>query len=192
VRVEVNYVYPLSHANWMEDDAGEFGPLSVKGENAGYPVIDEALVVTRDGKLPLVPVSQERMLKAVIKRFGNEGKKVQAGIDEARQSYAAYMAPTEVARRRAKIDAELARMDPSNREAQRRYLDMWDRTDGEKLLKKAQPDLDRDPGYSPWRGVRDAEQRLAAMSAQDPHGSIPIPSITRQRYRCCPRAWVRP
>jgi hypothetical protein len=167
VRVEVNYVYPLSHANWMEDDAGEFGPLSIMGECAGYPVIDEALVVTRDGKLPFVPVSQDRVLKAFIKRFGNEGKRVQAGIDEARQAYDAYMAPAEVARRRAKIDAELARLDPSNREAQRRYLDMWDRTDGEKLLKKARPDLERDPGYSQWRGVRDAEQRLAAMNAQE-------------------------
>jgi hypothetical protein len=167
VRVEFNYIYPLSHAIWMEDEQGAFGPLILMGQYIGYPVIDEALVITRDGRLPYVAVSQERVLKAFIKRFGDEGRRAQASIDEARKAYDNYLAPAPVARRRSKIDAELATLDASNREAQKRYFEMWERSDGEKLRKAAQPDLEHDAGYSTLRGLRGAEQRLAAMNASE-------------------------
>jgi hypothetical protein len=131
VRVEINYIYPLSHANWMEDEKSDFGPLVWMGEYAGYPVIDNALLMTLDGELPYVAVTQARVLKAFIKRFGHEGRRAQASIDEALRAYDNYMAPEQVVKRRAKIESELAAIDSSNRESQRRYLEMWESTNGE-------------------------------------------------------------
>lgn len=166
--LEINYLYPLDHANWMVDDKGSFGPLNFQGKFQGFPVVGEEILITRDGKLPFVAVSQERVLKAFIKKFGGEQKHVQAGMSEAQRAWETYNSPPEVAKRRARIDAELAAIsDPSNRERQRRYLDMWDKEDGEKLRKKALPDLDNDKAYGQLRGVREAEQRLAAMSPQE-------------------------
>jgi hypothetical protein len=76
------------------------------------------------------------------------------------------MAPAEQAKRRAAIEAELAKIDPSNRPAQRRYLEMWERTDGEKLLKLSSPDIENDARYGVLRAVRAAQAQLAAMSPE--------------------------
>lgn len=165
MRLELNYIYPPAGAVWMHDAVGEFGVLDIQGQFAGFPVVGQAVIITRDGKLPYVPVSQERVLQAFIAHYAGEAKRVDAEAARARQAYDAYNSPAEQAKRRARIDAELAAIsDASNRERQRRYLEMWERSDGEKLLKTAQPDIEHDQRYAVLRAVRAAQASLAAMS----------------------------
>jgi hypothetical protein len=165
LRLELNYIYPPASAVWMHDAAGEFGVLDIQGQFAGFPVVGQAAILTRDGKLPYAPVSQERVLQAFVAHYANEAKRVDAEAARARQTWETYNSPAEQARRRARIDAELATIsDPSNRERQRRYLEMWERSDGEKLLKTAQPDIEHDQRYAVLRAVRSAQASLAAMS----------------------------
>lgn len=165
MRLELNYIYPPAGAVWMHDTVGEFGVLDIQGQFAGFPVVEQAVVITRDGRLPYVPVSQERVLLAFLGHYAGEAKRVEADAGRARLAYDTYMSPPEQARRRARTEAELAAIgDTSNREQQRRYLEMWERSDGEKLLKAAQPDIEHEPRYALLRAVRAAQASLAAMS----------------------------
>jgi hypothetical protein len=166
LRLELNYIYPPANSVWMHDGAGDFGVLDVQGQYAGFPLIANALVITRDGRLPYVAVSQERALKAFVAHYANEAQRVDEEASQSRRKYELWMAPAEQAKRRAGIEAELARIDPSNRAAQRRYLEMWERSDGEKLLKLSNPDIEHDPRYSVLRAVRAAQQQLAALSPE--------------------------
>jgi hypothetical protein len=66
LRIELNYIYPPRGEQWMRDGQGEFGVFHVQGHHAGFPISDNMLLVTRDGRLPFKPVSQERALNAFI------------------------------------------------------------------------------------------------------------------------------
>lgn len=167
-RVELNFVYPLTGAAWMSDDEGDFGMLRVQGRFQGFPIVNDDLLLTRDGRLPYRPVSRERALKAYLSKYAQEEKRVQRDADEARRAYEAYQSPAEQAARRAKIDAEVATLhDPYNRDKRRQALEMWDRKDGERLRAAAQPDPANDPAYARLQALRAAERTLADSSPQE-------------------------
>jgi hypothetical protein len=67
LRIELNYLHPPRGEPWMNDAEGGFGAVEIQGTYAGFPLIDDMLVVTRDGRLPYVPVPRERALKAYIR-----------------------------------------------------------------------------------------------------------------------------
>lgn len=69
LRIELNYLHPPRGEPWMNDADGEFGAVQIQGTYAGFPLIDDMLVITRDGRLPFAPVSQERALKAFVKHW---------------------------------------------------------------------------------------------------------------------------
>lgn len=165
LRVELNFVYSVGSEPWMHDSRGEFSRLPIDGHYKGFPIILDSLVVTRDGKLPFVPVSRERALSAFIAHHAGARAEATARIAAARAAYDAAQQPSAVAKRRASRDAELAAIrDAKMREVQRRKLEAWERADLEKLQKAANPDLDNDPGYAVLRALKDAERQLASMT----------------------------
>ena len=167
--LELNFVYPPAGFDWMKDGQGEFGPLRKQGEYGGFPIYDNALHLTRDGRLPYRPVSQERVLRAFLARFKDEPKNVEQRIAAARKSYEAYMAPARVAERKAKIDEEVDRLratarQPSEADQRRHSLEARQKSNEEGMRLAANPDLERDPKYATLRAVRAAEAQLASMS----------------------------
>jgi len=163
LRVEFNYQYLSSP--WMEDDTGEMGVLDYRGEFQGFPIINDALLITRDGRLPYRPVSQDRVLKAWLKRNGREVEKIKNEMAEAKAAYERFVSPAETSKRLAEIDKKVAAKDPSNQATTRRYEEMWERKDGEALLAKAQPDIEHDKAFATYRTVLQVQKQLDAMGA---------------------------
>ncbi|HQR20732.1 MAG TPA: hypothetical protein PKV98_07690 [Burkholderiaceae bacterium] len=162
-RLELNYVYPPRGDAWMSDAQGEFGALEKQGEFAGFPLYGNSLVVTRDGRLPFVPVTQERALKAFIVWQ----EKQSAGRDEdlaaqRRRSYEDYVSPEGRARRQAAIEAEARGVHPTMSEQARRRAEAIDKRREQDLLAEA------NKGPSPAvLATTDAKRRLAAMGAAE-------------------------
>ncbi len=165
LRVELNYIYLPGGEPWMHDSRGEFSRLPIDGYHEGFPIILDSLVVTRDGKLPFLPVSRERALTAFVAHHARARAETTTRIATARAAYEAALQPGAVAKRRATRDAELAAIrDAKTREVQRGKLEAWEKSDLEKLRKAANPDLDKDPGYTVLRALKDAEHQLATMT----------------------------
>lgn len=172
LRVELNFVYPPTGPHWMRDALGEFGPLVKQGEYAGFPLIGNALVITRDGRLPFAPASQERVLRAFLAAYKDEERNFAERSAQARKAYADYMSPAKVAERKAKIDAEVEQVaatarQPYYAEQRRRSLEARQRSNEEALRADAEPDIERDPRFAVLRAVRAAQAQLAAMSEAD-------------------------
>lgn len=158
-RLELNYVYP---PGGMSDAEGAFGPLDKQGEFAGFPLYGNSLVVTREGRLPFVPVSQERALKEFIA----QQEKSTAGSDEhaarRRRAYEDYVSPEGRARRQAAIEADARGVHPTMSEEARRCAEAIDRRREQDLLAEA------NQGPTPVQlALAEARSRLAAMSAAE-------------------------
>lgn len=168
-RLELNFVYPPSGPSWMRDAQGEFGPLVKQGEYAGFPLIGNALVITRDGRLPFAPVSQERALRAFVEANKDEERNVEQRTAQARKAYADYMSPAKVAERQAKIEAEVEQVRATQRQPyyadqRRRSLEARQRSNEDALRADAEPDIERDNRFATLRALRAAKAQLAAMS----------------------------
>jgi hypothetical protein len=96
-RLELNYVYPPAGQNWMRDEQGSFAGLQKQGEFAGFPIYGNALHLTCNGRLPYLPVSQERVLRAFIAGYKDERKTVEQRLSERRKAYDEYVRPERVA-----------------------------------------------------------------------------------------------
>lgn len=156
-RLELNYVYP---PGGMSDDQGAFGPLEKQGEFAGFPLFGNSLVVTRDGRLPFVPVSQERALKEFIARQEKNAAGSEEHAARRRRAYEEYVSPEGRARRQAAIEAEARGVHPTMSEQARRRAEAIDRRREQDLLAEA------NQGPSPVElALAEARSRLAAMSA---------------------------
>jgi hypothetical protein len=137
-RLELNYVYPPRGGAWMKDAQGEFGPLERQGEYAGYPLIGNSLVITRDGRLPFVPVSQQRALQAFIAHHDKQSQGYEATLAaQRRKAYEDFVSPEGQARRRAAIEADAKRVHPSMAEQTRRKAEAMDRRKEQDLKAEA-------------------------------------------------------
>lgn len=162
-RLELNYVYPPKGDAWMTDALGDFGPLVKQGEFAGFPLYGNSLVVTKERRLPFAPVSQQRALEAFITHH----EKSVAGFEATlaarrRKTYDDFVSPEGVARRRAEIEAQVAKAHPTAAEQTRRQVEAIDRRREQDLLAEA------NQGPSPTaKAVAEARARLAGFSEAD-------------------------
>ncbi|MBI1424770.1 MAG: hypothetical protein GC149_15095 [Gammaproteobacteria bacterium] len=158
-RIELNYVYPPRGGTWMQDAKGEFGPLEQQGTFAGFPLLGNSLVITRNGRLPFVPVSQQRALQAFI-AFN---KKSSTGFEatlatQRRKAYEDFISPEGKAKRRARIEADVKKAHPSMAEQVRRKDEAMDRRKEQDLKADAEK-------ASPLSGaVAEAQKKLSAMT----------------------------
>lgn len=81
LRIEFNYQYLPSP--WLVDDDEEIGLLAYQGDYMGFPILNEDLLITKDGRLPYRPVSQERLIKAWLKRHSGEVERTRKEVAEA-------------------------------------------------------------------------------------------------------------
>lgn len=158
-RLELNYVYPPDWGDWMSDGAGAFGPLVTQGEFAGFPLHGNALVLTRDGRLPFVPVPQKRALEAFI---ANREKFVAESeaplVARRRKAYEDFVSAEGRERRRAAIEAEVAGVHPTAAEQARRRAEAIDRRREQDLLAEA----NQGPSATA-KALDEAKARLASL-----------------------------
>lgn len=109
LRIEFNYIYPPRGEEWMRDAQGPFGVFQIQGYHAGFPISENMLLVTRDGRLPFKPVSQERALKAFILYHADQLAKLKASPIDMRKA----MEPLQKAQ--AAAEARLGSMTPAER-----------------------------------------------------------------------------
>ncbi|MCS7100903.1 MAG: hypothetical protein NZL99_04310 [Burkholderiaceae bacterium] len=162
-RLELNYVYPPRADPWMRDAQGEFGPLQRHGDFAGFPLIGNDLVITRDGRLPFAPVSQERALTAFID--WHTAHTLAAEKEHAAQrarAYEDFVSPAGRARRLSEIDKAVAAAHPSRAQQVRAQLEAIDRRREQDLLAEAR----KEPGPI-TAAVEQAKSRLRSMSAAE-------------------------
>jgi len=162
-RLELNYVYPPRGGAWMADAQGEFGPLETQGEFKGFPLIANSLVLTRDGRLPFTPVTQERALQAFIAWHERQtvGQEAQIAA-QRRKAYEDFVSPEGRAKRQAAIEAEARGVHPTMSEQARRRAEAIDRRREQDLLAEA------NRGPSPaMRALAEAKDRLQSMSASE-------------------------
>lgn len=162
-RLELNYVYPPRGDAWMADALGEFGPLEKQGEFRGFPLIGNSLVLTREGRLPFVPVSQERALRAFIDWHSKEtaGREAELAA-QRRKAYEDYVSPQGRAKRQAAIEAEAKGVHPTMAEQARRRAEAIDRRREQDLLAEA------NRGPSPaMQALTEAKSRMQSMSAAE-------------------------
>jgi hypothetical protein len=162
-RLELNYVYPPRGDAWMSDAQGEFGPLVKQGEFAGLPLFGNSLVITRGGKEPFAPVSQQRALQAFIAWH----EKQSVGFEEAhaarqRKAYEDYVSTEGRARRQAAIEAEARGVHPTMTEQARRRAEAIDKRREQDLLAEA----NKGPGPAAL-AVAEAKGRLSGMAAAE-------------------------
>jgi len=157
-RIELNYVYPPRGDVWMQDEQGEFSPLEEQGKIDGFPLIGNALLITRDGRLPFVPVSQQRALNALIAHYEKESQGFEATLAaQRRKAYEDFVSPQGQERRRTAIEAETKKAHPSMVEQVRRKAQAMDRRKEQDL--KAEAEKASPTGSA----VAEARRRLAAM-----------------------------
>jgi hypothetical protein len=162
-RLELNYVYPPRGGAWMADAQGEFGPLETQGEFKGFPLVGNSLVLTRDGRLPFAPVTQERALQAFIAWHEKHTASVEAEVAaRRRKAYEEFVSPEGRAKRQAAIEAEAKGVHPTMAEQARRRAEAIDRRREQDLLAEA------NKGPSPaMQALAEAKGRLQSMSAAE-------------------------
>lgn len=162
-RLELNYVYPPRGDAWMNDPQGEFGALETQGEFAGFPLIANSLVVTRDGRLPFLPVSQERALQAFIAWHAKQSAGLDAEVTaQRRKAYDDYVSPEGRVRRQAAIEAEAKGVHPTMSEQARKRAEAIDSRREQDLLAEA------NKGPSPTMlALAEAKSRLQAMGTAE-------------------------
>lgn len=182
-RLELNYVYPPPRDGWMSDAAGAFAPLVRQGAFAGFPLHGNSLVITRDGRLPFVPVSRRRALEAYIAHLDKVERESEAPLAERRrQEYAEFVSPEGRARRSAAIDAEVAGAHPTAAEQVRRRAEAIDR--------RRETDLAAAAAEGPGpvaRVLAEARGQLAALGEAD--GQAPawrLPSLGKNLVEVVP------
>lgn len=167
--LELNRIPAVGGAGWMRDEVGAFAPLPLTGEWQGLPIVGNALVLTRNGRSPYAPVSQGRVLDAYLAAHRDALASVETSLAHARQELAEFTSAEGLRRRRAAIEAEVAKAqavygaDPEQRWriAQRReQLEREDAYTERKLRAEADPPLDSEV----FSGVR---ALLAARTLRD-------------------------
>lgn len=163
---------PLGHGEaWMEDEQGRFFPLPhLPSPFPGGQIVGYELLVTRPGKSPAyVPVSQERVLRALLETGREAEQLVESSLEGNREQLALYLSAENEAARREEIERttqgyiERNRMEP---EAARQRAEAIDERYIEQLREAAYPPPDA-PVYDAVNRAKVLRAQLDAMTAAE-------------------------
>lgn len=156
---------------WMRDADGEFFPLlRLPSPWPGTQIVGRALLVLPAGKPEsYLPVSRERVLRALVASLADEERSVQAQLRARREQLELYLGADNAPRRRAEIEQATRGFMNANRQDEataRARAEAIDRAHVEQLRREAEPPPD-DPLYTGLRTARAAREALDRMTAAE-------------------------
>jgi len=166
--IDFNMLPLGSGDNWMEDEKGRFFPFPhFDSPFAGTQIVGYELLVTRPGKpSAYTPVSQERVLRALLETRDEAEQLVESSLQGNREQLDLYLSADNDAARLEEIEQttqgfiERNRMEPG---AARERAEAIDKRYVEQLREAAYPPAD-DPIYDAVNRAKSLQAQLDAMS----------------------------